>query len=234
MLEVPLAYDGDGDFGSPDLRGALLSQSAVGEAFLSIDWINSLVTNGSDSAFFNGAGTTTAVLSAGTTISVTVFQEYLLPQSVGGQVPLPMLDLMTVYELNGALNTTSNIAAGQETLINYPNVRSVIGAYFNFSDNLLLTAANISRMRLIANGNNVLREYTNQDKYFDQRIYCDTDIRPGVIFEMHRRKPIETALFGNIQYGLYPSSITATPSIEVMFESFYTKGSALPGMMQGT
>lgn len=232
QIEVPLAYNA-----ANDLRGALLTQTAVGEAWLSIDWNTALVTNGNADAVYNGAGTTTAIINAANTITVNVFQEYLLPQAIGGQVPLPALDLLTVYEIAGAMRTSDNIAVNSEKLFNYPNVRSVIGAYFNYLNNGVMNAAptDISRFRLIANGNNVIREYNPTDKLFDQRrwMIADCDLRVGTYFETHRDKPIETALFGNVQYGITPAAVTAgNTNFEVCFESFYTKGSMLPGLSQ--
>lgn len=230
QLEIPLAFDAE-----KDLRGALLTQTAVGEAWVNIDWNNLLVANGNCDAVFNGAGTTTI---ANATFQVNVFQEYLLPQNIGGQVPLPSLDLMTVYELAGALKSSDNLAAGQEKLLNYPNVRSVIGAYFTYVNNGVMNSAvtDMSKFRLIANGNNILREYNPTDKLFDQRRYMieDADLVLGTYFEVHRSKPIETSLFGNIQYGLTPLTMNGGNTyVEVAFESFYTKGSTLPGMNQG-
>jgi len=230
QLEIPLAFDAD-----TDLRGALLTQTAVGEAWLSIDWNSLILANGNADAVYNGAGTTTV---ANTSIQVNVFQEYLLPQSVGGQVPLPALDLMTVYEIAGALRSSDNIAAGQEKLFNYPNVRSVIGCYLNFINNSVMNPAqtDMSKFRIIANGNNVLREYGPGDKLFEQRLWMlgHADLRNGTYFELHRGKPIETALFGNVQLGFTPSSASGTSNFEVCFESFYTKGSMLPGLSQAS
>lgn len=236
QIEVPLAFQP-----TSDLRGALLTQTAVGEAYLNIDWNSLFYANANADAVFNGAPTTTVT---GIAINVNVFQEYLLPQQIGSQVPLPTLDLMTVYEFAGSLKSADNIAAGQEKLFNYPNVRSVIGAYFNFVNNGIMNAANtdISKFRLIANGNNVLREYNPNDKLFEQRITAAfggfapmSDLRAGSYFELHRDKPIETALFGNVQYGITPSQANGgNQYFEVGFESFYTKGSTLPGLSQAS
>lgn len=234
QIEVPLAYNP-----ANDLRGALLTQTAVGEAWLNIDWNTALVSNGNADAVYNGGATTTVVVNAGNTISVNVYQEYLLPQSVGGQVPLPALDLLTVYEIAGAVRTSDNIAVNTEKLFNYPNVRSVIGAYFTYLNNGVMNAAtaDIARFRLIANGNNILREYGPYDKLFDQRrwMIADADLRVGTYFEVHRDRPIETALYGNVQYGITPSAVTAgNTNFEFAYESFYTKGSMLPGMSQSS
>lgn len=230
IIEVPVSYS------DSDLRGAMLTQTAVGETWLSIDWNSAFFSNANADAVFNGAATTTI---SNVSITANVFQEYLLPQSIGGQVPLPTLDFMTVYELGGTLKSADNLAVGQEKLLNYPGVRQVIGAYFNFVNGGVMNAANvdISRFRLIANGNNVLREYGAKDKLFDQRISLTSnfDLAPGTYFETHQDKPIETALYGNVQYGITPSVVSAGNTyIEVAFESFYSKGAALPGFTQGS
>jgi hypothetical protein len=230
QMEIPLAFDP-----TADLRGALLTQTAVGEAWVNIDW-NTVAVSASDvDSIFNSA---TGVVS-NVAFSVAAFQEYLLPQSINGQVPLPTFDLMTVYEFAGALKSTDNLAVGSEKLLNYPNVRSVIGSYFNYVNGGALNAAptDIQKLRLIANGNNVLKEYGPRDKLFEQRIYMldGSDLRPGTYFEPHRQKPIETALFGNIQYGITPNTVSAGNTyVEVAFESFYTKGAALPGLSQAS
>lgn len=230
QMEIPLAFDP-----AADLRGALLTQTAVGEAWINIDWNGVAVSVSDVDSIFNSA---TGVVS-NVAFSVTAFQEYLLPQSVNGQVPLPTFDLMTVYEFAGALKSTDNIASGAEKLFNYPNVRSVIGSYLNFTNGGVLNPAttDIGKFRLIANGNNVFKEYGPRDKLFEQRIYMvdGSDLRPGTYFEPHRQKPIETALFGNIQYGITPSAYTAgNTNFEIGFESFYTKGSTLPGLSQAS
>jgi len=234
QIEIPLAFDPE-----KDLRGALLAQTAVGEAYVNIDWNTLLYQNGNADAVYNGGATSTVALTAGTTITVNAFQEYLLPQNVGNQVPIPVLDMMTVYEIAGAMRSSDNIAANQEKLVAYPNLRSVIGFYANFINNGVMNAAptDMSKFRLIANGNNVLREYNPVDKLFDQRrwMLADGDLRVGSYFEMHRTKPIETALYGNVQYGLTPSTVSGTnTNFEICFESFYTKGTQLPGLSQSS
>jgi hypothetical protein len=235
MIEVPLAFAP-----ASDLRGALLTQTSVGEAYLNIDWNSTIAAAANADATFNttGGGTVSNV-----NIQVQVYQEYLLPQAIqGGGVPIPTLDLMTVYEFAGALKSADNIAVGQEKLFNYPNVRSVIGAYFNYVNNGVMNSGttDINKLRLIANGNNVLREYQAADKLFEQRIAGAvsgfapmSDLAPGVYFELHRDLPIQTALYGNVQYGITPLLANGgNQYFEVGFESFYTKGSTLPGLSQ--
>lgn len=234
FIEIPVAFDTDNDIVQlQDLRGAIMCQTAVGEMYLNIDWITSLYANGDVDSLYSGGATTTVVGQSASYITVTMWQDYLLPQAIGnrGQIPLPGVDLMTVYELNGNVRSSDNIAVSTEKLISYPNVRSVIGAYFNYVSATALSS-NISAMRLIANGNNILMDNTGLSQLFYQRLTLETDLLVGMYWRLHREHPIETALFGNVQMGITPSVVGATPYFELAFESFYTKGQALPGIGQ--
>jgi hypothetical protein len=238
FIDVPLAFDSENPIPQlQDLRGSILAQTAVGEMYLSIDWNGSYYANGDVDSVYSGAPTSTVVANGANNISTTLWQEYLLPQAVGaqGEIPLPGIDLMTVYELNGNLRSSDNLAINTEKLISYPNVRSVIGMYVNYIQAGTMTQGKINQFRLIANGNNVLKDNTELSQLFGQRRYMvpDMDTIPGAYFLTHRDRPIETALFGNIQLGITPNTVGANPYIETGFESFYTKGQALPGLNQG-
>lgn len=235
FIDVPLAFDSENVIPQlQDLRGAILAQTAVGEMYLSIDWNASYYTNADVESVYAGAGTTTVIANGANNINVTCWQEYLLPQAVGaqGEIPLPGIDLMTVYELSGNLRSSDNLAVNTEKLINYPNVRSVIGVYMNYVQAGTMTQGKINTFRLIANGNNILRDHSELSQLLYQRNYmlADADTIPGAYFFSHRDKPIETALFGNVQLGITPNTVGATPYMEVGYESFYTKGQALPGL----
>lgn len=227
LLDVPIAYDPEAD-----LRGMIMGQTAVGVMYLSIDWNANLIVANSLDAVYTGAGSTTVVLNGVTGPTVQVWQEYLMPQQVNGQLPLPGIDLQTVYELAGNIRDNSNLAVASTKLINYPNVRSVIGGYFNFLNGTTMSATDLTELDLIANGNNYLWQNTQVSQQIRQRNYLSGDIAPGTYWNLHRTKPIETALFGNIQAGITPNTVNANAIFEYGFESFYTKGSALPGMSQ--
>ena len=225
-LDVPLAYDPD-----TDLRGAILTQTAVGEMYLNLDFNPSSYLNGDIESVFSGAATTTITAMAYT---VQVDQLYLMPQNINGVVPYPMIDLSTVYELNGNVRSTDNLVAGQEKVLPYPNVRSVIGAYYNYITNATMLASHTTRLRTIVNGNNVMEEWGVNPKILEQRRYTAGDLGAGVYFNNHRMKPIETALFGNVVTGFTPAVVGTGPNVEVAYESFYTLGSVLPGINQSS
>lgn len=235
FVEVPVAYD------EQDLRGMMLAQTAVGESYLAITWASSLYTNNNDDAVYAGAATSTVALVSGQTINVRVWQDFIYPQQINA---IPSLDVATVYELAGNVISTDNLAVAQEKLISLPNVRSVIGTHFtyifnNLMDNPTVAAGaeqtyQVSRWRILANGNNILSDETTPMHLWDMRSWLNSDLRAGMYFFQFRERPIETALYGNVQIGLTPLNVDANSRVEICHESFYLKGLALPGLPQST
>lgn len=236
LMEVPVAFDPDNPIVELiDLRGAIMAQTAVGEMYLTVDTNASLVSTAGDiDSLYSGAGTTTVVNNGG--FSLVIYQDYILPQTPPGmnQPPLPFLDLTTVYENVGNVKTSDNLAVNTAKILNYPNARSVIGAFYNYVTGGSAAMGNVNALQLVANGNNVLLDNTERTQMFNQRMMCDCDIGPGVFFNDHREHPIETALFGNIQEYLTPAVVSGgNQYVEYGYESFFLKGQALPGFVQG-
>lgn len=227
LLDIPIAYDPESD-----LRGMIMGQTAIGEMYLAITWATLLYQNTNQDAVYAGAPTTTVVLNGVTGPTATVWQEYLMPQYIQGFLPVPAIDMQTVYELAGNLRSSDNLIVNAQKLITYPNVRSVIGGYFMYSDGGTYLANDISSFQLIANGNNILRDDSLLSQQIRQRNYLEGDLAPGIYWFLHRAKPIESALFGNVQAALTPTAVGAASFVEIGFESFFTKGSALPGISQ--
>lgn len=234
FLEVPLAFDP-----AVDLRGAILAQTGAGELSLNIDWNNTLFASGNADAVFNGGTNLTAMaVDSATGISVTVYQDFYMPQKVDGQVVLPGLDLITAYEISGGLKSSDNLNAGAQKLINMPNYRSVIGTYIRYVNGGVMNGASspdITKLQLIANGNNILYERDLDAQLYEQRLYFNSDTRPGMYQIMSRRKPIETAMFGNVQIAVTPANVQAGNTyISTCLESFWMTGATLPGLQQGS
>jgi hypothetical protein len=233
QIEVPLAYDVDNPIVElRDLRGAIMAQTAVGEAYLNIDWATTLYTNNDVDAVYSGGATSTVVLAAAG-IQTTVFQHFLLQQAVGagGQIPMPNIDFMTVYELAGNQRTSDNIAQNTDKNISYPNLRQVLASYLSYVSGAALVAGRVDQFRLVANGNNNIFERTERAQLFYQRQMTDGDLLPASYIFDHTAKPIETALYGNVQLVARPINVPVTPYMELGFESMWTKGQALPGVL---
>jgi hypothetical protein len=236
LIDIPIAYDADNPVRElRDYRGALLQQIALGEAYLTIEWNSTLYANANVNAVYAGAATTTVAPNPATNnITCLVSQVGLFPQPLNGaQPPLPSLDLLTVYELNGGLNTSDNIVVNQEKYLQIPPQRSVIGMYVNYIQGGVQAAGAISRFRAIVNSNNPLTDRTERLQLFEQRkhLLVDADTVAGSYFHLFRERPIETALVGNMQWGVTPSTVGANATMELLVESFYTKGQMLPGVL---
>lgn len=224
-IEIPVAYDPE-----RDLRGAILAQTNQGEMFLNLT-VGNLLTDGSVEGVYSSKGAAgTLVVNS---INIDVYQDFLMPQDVGGTTPLPLSDLLTVYEINGNFRLTDNLSNGQERLIPYPNVRSVLAAYTTYTNGGALQDQ-FSRFALIYNGNQIIREDSLETQLQEQRGWVNGDISKGTFFFNHRNRPVETAMYGNVQLGLTLNAApTGTYYLEQMFESFYAKGALLPGMTNG-
>lgn len=225
-LYLPLAVDPQ-----RDLRGALNCQTATGDAFVSIDWNPLLLSSGNADAVYTNASGTVALVG---NITVQAYQQYLYPQAANdGKVYLPVVDLLTVHEIAGALRSSDNIVTGSEKLVNYPNLRQVIGAYFNHVDGGAMGAF-VDQVRYVLNGNNVIREYPGDLLQFLMRQQIGSDLRAGLYFLDHSDQPVNTAQYGNVQLGFRPTRASAGNTyFGICFESLYPKGALLPGMVQG-
>jgi hypothetical protein len=234
LMEVPIAYDIDNKIQQlQDTRGAMLMQTGVGEVYMHIDWVDNLITQDDDDALYKGGATSTVAGNGNDYITCAVYQNFLLPQAVQGtgRLPLPEMDLRTVYELAGNVISSDNISAGSEKLIPYPNVRAVLGAYFIYMDNDVL-ANTLSNFTLRVNGSTDLTEDDLATKLHEQRKCIGSDVQTGVFFNDHRMKPIETQIYGNVEMAIEPSAVTSNPNFEFGFETFYQYGAALPGFSQ--
>jgi hypothetical protein len=223
-LYIPLAYDA-----ANDLTGAVLTQTNVGEHFVTITLANALV--GADSwacPFISG----TVPLGAGG-ITVEAFQHYIQPQSLNA-AQLPLIDLSTVYGFEGAYQTTANIAAGQSTYINYPNNRSILSSLITFENGDAGTAneTDVSQVTLLANSNTNFWEMTPRFQREMMRQIADGDLPSGNYYFPHRRQPILTQLYANVQAKYDVASVAGSGVIQFVsqFEVQYPSGSPLPGI----
>jgi hypothetical protein len=224
VLEIPVCADVE----SGDLRGMMPMQFVAGEAQLAIDFASVLNGTTDDDYVFNGGTMTLA-----TAPTVTVYQEFYLPQKVGNVMPIPMDDIGTVYEIGIYSRTTDNLAAGQEKLVNLPNVREVNGIYLNYINNKLLgggSAANdLSDFAIYANGATNLYRTDAYMQGHMERAHLGYDLPQGASFFDFARGPISTSMYGTVQLGVKPAGTLTTPALEVSYESFYAKGVSLSG-----
>jgi hypothetical protein len=164
-----------------------------------------------------------------------MYQEFILPQAVlpGGGMPIPQIDLATVYELAGAFRTSDNISVGMEKMVNAPNLRSVLAMHTTYMQASTLTQGKVTKLRQVVNSNAEMFNMNEADAVWYMRRYFDGDIAPGYYMFDHRSQPIETSSIGNYQYGFLIGTAGANAYLETTWETIYTKGMALPGIQNG-
>jgi hypothetical protein len=224
-VHIPIAYDP-----ANDLRGAILAQTIRGQMSVALTFATAAQITGTTADNVYSAGTVTL-----SDFYVTVYQNYIQPQALGAQLPIPQQDLVTVYELNGNGGSSSNLAAGQAKYIDYPNVRQILSSVHAYYDGTSFAyGTNIDSLILQANANTNLREYDGRDILDQMRAYMGTDTLPGTYYIDTRRVPVDTTLYGNVQLLMTPNATPGTGAyVESTFESFYLKGTTLPGIQVG-
>jgi hypothetical protein len=232
FVDVPLAVHPE-----QDLSGAILAQTGVGDLFLTLTSASTAqwLTNGSDDSVFNGAATTAI---SNISVSVDVYQNFLVARDLGnGVVPLPRLDLLSVYEIKGSLRTTANLATNTAAALDVPNVRKVIGAVLSYMNQGAYTQTDLDNLQFVVNSTNVLWYAKNSAQFHEQRQWCNADLGKSVyFFPFLRKAPVQTALIGNAQIQFTPAACTPASNtwLERTYESLYAKGSTLPGIAAGS
>ncbi len=228
-IHIPICYDS-----SSNLKGAVLAQTDRGEQYISVQFPTAAQVFGStdDAVYSSGAGSIA-------NLYVTAYQLFLQPQPIQGQLYLPMQDLVTVYELNGGMRSSSDLAAGQAKYINYPNARQVLSsvhAYFNGSTVVgsgFVYGTDMTNVEIELSANTSMTKFNGPDLYDHLRRLFNGDAFPGSMYFDHRRVPIDTVDFGQVQAKLTPSIVNANAYVESTFESFYLLGTELPGIATG-
>ncbi len=221
-LYIPIAYDP-----ASDLRGAVLAQTIYGDHYVTVQTPQQLV--GAD-AYANPY--TAGTVAAGGNIVVQAYQHYIMPQ--GGVTQLPMIDLSTIYAIEGNYVDNSNIAAGQSKYINWPNNRAIMSAIHAFINggSGVLNGADLTQITLLGNSNTNIREMSPACLRRMMRYKLGVDLASGVYELSARAQPITTQLYGNVQTKLDVATANANPYIASQYESFYMAGTPLPGIVQ--
>jgi hypothetical protein len=215
VYEVPLAYSDE------NLQGALFLNvvDATAQLLLTIN-PRPFVASGADDTF--------AVMKAGTldystNLQFTVYQDYLdqLPQGNDGPV-LPMLDLSTVYELK--TSTFTAIPTGQDFPVPYGNFRDFLSltAVYNNSgtDSGHGIGADINYWALKAANFTPLFQLDPRTQTMFTRRLMGVDPPPGTYYFSHRRKPISTLQYGNMQLVLNAITAGAGAYLQIGWEDF--------------
>lgn len=222
---VPLAYDP-----RQDLRGGVLAQAIYGEHYITVQLPSALV--GSDPMLFPYTAGTVA-MQAGTQVTVQAYMNYIMPQS--GAANLPLVDLSTIYAIEGNMQDSSNITAGADKYLNWPNNRAILSALHVFNQAAgggTLNETDVNTITLLGNSNTNIRELTPDELRMEMRYLLGTDVASGTFYLPSRTQPITTQLYGNVQSKFNIATAGAGSYFLSQFESTYLSGTPLPGVIQ--
>jgi hypothetical protein len=216
--EIPISYSDE------DLRGAVYLGvvNAVAQLQLNMN-PNPFAAAGVDSttAVWKGAAGNLS------NVSLTVYQVYLdqLPQGKGGPI-LPPLDMSTVYELKNTVNQQP-FQVGQDNPLSYANFRRFMSTSIIYNDNPAADAGrsaggDVNYFALqSANFTNIWKVDPLEAARLT-RVLMYKDLPKGCYYFSHRKKPISTISYGNMQLILNPSVAAAGAYMLVGWEDFAT------------
>ncbi len=212
VFDLPLAYHKD-----IDLRGALYTNVSGGTAYLEF-------TNNSSN-----------------TLNFQVIQEFLAPQYIANQLPLPQLDLNTVNEYVYVVSNDNLIASSQK-YIDLPQNRQVVSAwawYFNG------TGLESDLFELLVNGNTKLIEYDDLSTILELDRRFIEDITSTYMYSVLKgsylgstsgagfmplryfdftAQPLITANYGAIQFRFTPATVGSGANVNLLYNNLYLKG----------
>lgn len=219
MYYVPLAYTAN------DLRGAMYAGVVNATAQLQISLNQTpIVAAAADptNAVYSGAVIAAGGgWKAGTTVNVTVYQDYLDQVPVqDGKPLLPPLDTALIYELKQT--AMSGLVQGQDYGIPYANFRTFLSTTVIADNNGVLNAGtDINYWALRAANTTAMFQYTPDIAALMARNIFLADPPNGVYHFSHRNRPINTQQFGNVNLVLNPgATMSAAASLLVGFEDF--------------
>lgn len=214
MYYVPLAYAAD------DLRGSIYAGvvNATMNLQLTINTTPGVAAGDATNAVWTDEAVT---WKAGTQVTVTVYQVYLdqLPADGKGGKVLPFLDLNTIYELKQTTLTGMNV--GNDYPYPYANYRdflSTIAVYDN--GGTLNVGSDINYWSLVSANFTQLFKITPEIAALQARQTFMADPPKGVYYFDHRRRPINTIQFGNMELNLNASVVNANAALLVATEAF--------------
>jgi hypothetical protein len=153
-------------------------------------------------------------------VTVTVYQVYLdqLPTSNGSPI-LPPTDLNTVYEL--IETTLTGMAANTDFPYSYANYRDFLSTFATYDNNgVFNVGSDIAYWSLVSANFTQLFKFSPEIAALFTRSILMADAPPGVYYFDHRRRPINTVQFGNMQLNLNASAVTAGATLVVGTEAF--------------
>jgi hypothetical protein len=211
FYEIPVAYS---DY---DLRGAIFANVVNATMNLQLTVNPNFVVASTGNPTLAGYISSSTDLGTLSNFTINVYQNYLdqLPQGEKGAI-LPLYDLSTVYLLNNTVMT--GLAANQDNPIPYANFRSFMSTfaiYDNFGSATAVGAETNYWSIQSANYTNIIKYDPYMAQLQTRNIINDdfpAQLARNTYYFDHRRKPINTIQYGNMQLIFNPAQVQASTS----------------------
>lgn len=218
VFELPICYSDD------DLRGAVYLGTLNSPSQLNIQMSTTpFAAAGVDSTLASWKGAAGNISN----VTIQVYQVFLdqIPRQ-GGAPLLPPLDLSTVYELKNTVNQ-QGFQVGQDNPLSYGNLRRFMSTFYIYNDNPAADAGRVGGTDLnyfalqSANFTNFWKKFPLQVAR-EMRVLIYTDLPPGCYYFSHRKAPINTFTYGNMQLLANPITAAVGAYALVGWEDFST------------
>lgn len=224
FYEVPLAYH---DY---DLRGAIYAQVTSAQWRLQVTVNpNFCVGSGTADALFACYQSTTAGdIGILDDVVITVYQHYLdqIPPGPNGMPVLPLLSLAWNYLILNAPQT--GILQGNDFPVPYANFRTFLSTMAIFDNaGTFNKGTDVNYVGIQVANQTFLEKLDPYMATLKSRLIFGDDPPPGMYIFDHRRWPIVTNQFGNTQFVINASSVTAGASLQMFYEMLSVQAQAI-------
>ena len=213
VYDVPLAYSRD------DLRGAIYAAVVSASMALNLTINPAIVTTGTDAtgSVYSATGAGTIVQNAKVTCYQRFYEQLPGNSATGGPL-LPFQDLSTTYQLQQT--SLTGLAPAQDFPIPFSNFRQFLSTTLIYDNGGVLNPGNDVNYVAMQTANTTtfskkepwLLQYENRNAMHD-------DLPLGVFHLDHRRRPVDTAVYGNQSILVNPITVANGAQILVGWES---------------
>lgn len=221
--EIPLAYDDSRGMQS-DLRGSIYANVVNATQLLQLTLNPAPIvgpTTDNTTAIFSGTAGAGSIVAA----TINVYQHFLDQLPVGNKGPiLPIQDLSTIYLLN--TTTLTGMVQNQDFPIPYANFRDFLSTFLVWDNGQTAATAAVAGTDIAyfalqsANFTNIFKI----DPFLSAlmtRKKIQTDLPMSCYYFDHRRKPLSTIQYGNLELIMNASASLNTGAQALLgFEAF--------------
>lgn len=222
FFEVPIAYS---DF---DLRGAIYAgvTSATWRLQMTLN-PNIVVASTADPTYAcwqsDGAG-----VGSITNLSVVVYQHYIdqLPRDSNGAPVVPLISLAHNYLIQRT--QPSGLVAAQDFPVQYANFRDFLSTFALFNNGGTLNAGtDVNYLGLQVANLSFVEKYDPFMSSLKSRNIIGDDWPKGTYCMDHRRRPINTNQYGNMQFVINASTVNSGAFLDMMYEMMALQSQAI-------